>query len=151
MLQNYGRKDSENIYEYKVHLYIYNLHAIDEELSKDHGLASPEEKLKKACQGTDNLTIEPLSSIELANFYSVEFENNGLMFHKNLCDSFILNEQQGSIYFLMQEKKKDLYLNNESNSIKFVLKKLEYDQMSLSKPEDVFKDNRNGSLKSDLD
>lgn len=173
VLQNYESKDAENIYEYKVHLYIYDLAAIDEDkrkfpqlqtmkgyhlhdtneyhLNVDCNLASPQEKLRRAAQGEDNLTIEPLSSIELANFYGIEPENNGLMFHKNLCDSFIINEEQGSIYFLMQEKKKDLYRNQDNNTIKYVLKRLEYNQMQLSKPDDVFTNNNNHSLKSDLD
>lgn len=59
----------------------------------------------------DNLIIEPVASIELAKFYSIEDQDNGLMFHKNLCDSFKVNEKQGSLYILMQERKKELFAN----------------------------------------
>lgn len=40
----------------------------------------------------EKLAIEPISSIEIAKYYSQEDSNNGLMFHKNICDSIIVND-----------------------------------------------------------
>ena len=96
----------------------------------------------------DNLVIEPISSIELAKFYSIEDQNNGLMFHKNLCDSFIVNESQGTIYFLMQEHKKNLYANKDQTHVKFVVRKLGYREKELK----VFEDpgHKNKLLQADL-
>ena len=50
----------------------------------------------------DNLIFEPVSSIELAQFYNLEAKNMGLMFYKNLVDSVQVNDEQGSIYFFKQ-------------------------------------------------
>jgi hypothetical protein len=58
------------------------------------------------------------------------------MFHKNLCDSFKVNERQGALYILMQEKKKELFANQDGNLIKFVTRKLSYDETELQNMDD---------------
>ena len=71
----------------------------------------------------------------MANFYSTGDKNHGLMFHKNLCDSFIVNEEQGNIYFLNQEQPK---LNSRGEkTLKYVLKKIEYKSNCFSQPNEV--------------
>jgi len=95
------------------------------------------------------LTIEPISSIELAKFYSMENKNNGLMFHKNLADSAIINEDQGAIYFLMQDAAQSVCQDTNQNLIRFTMKKLSYDQVQLSKPDDIL--NNDHLLREDLE
>lgn len=97
----------------------------------------------KSKQKQQNLIIEPISEVEIGKFYSVEGKNHGINFYKNLCESIIVNEKQGSIYFLQQEPKKV-----SSTMQKFVLKKLNYDQVGLQKPEDII--NSNEFLRDDL-
>ena len=70
--------EQKSIYQYKVHLYVYDLAAIDLEkrnvkeptISQNTGIKM--EELKKAADGLNNLIIEPVSCIELAQFYSHE-------------------------------------------------------------------------------
>ena len=57
------------------------------------------EDLKRAVHNMDNLIFEPVSSIELAQFYNLEGKHMGLMFYKNLVDSVQINDEQGAIYF----------------------------------------------------
>lgn len=175
VIQNYGTEDFREIYEYKVHLYAYNLSANDKVNSKfpqlkDQKLGATTDQASRAPPplspggaekstrardepkagpsadtggrsslkepSEDNLIIEPVASIELAKFYSIEDQDNGLMFHKNLCDSFKVNERQGALYILMQEKKKELFANQEGNLIKFVTRKLSYDETELQNMDD---------------
>jgi hypothetical protein len=103
-------KDYQNIYEYKVHLYVYDLAAIDlDRKLSPQGNKEParkckvQEDLRRAVNGMDNLIIEPVSSFELAQFYNLENRNMGLMFYKNLVDSTLVNEEQGAIYFFMKD------------------------------------------------
>lgn len=79
IIRDMSTKNYDNIYEYKVNLYVYDLSATNVEKRKNpQGIKEPVKKgydleaLKAAVDGRDNLVIEPVSSFELASFHNLE-------------------------------------------------------------------------------